>query len=116
MACWNSSSAIIGIIAPAVGYSSVSASLFGAFFIGGGVLGSFVYATLLKKFRKWKLLLCAGSTTFGGLQILVFPLVNSLGLISATFMGFFMFSVMCVGFDLGVELTYPVDPSYSTGI
>jgi len=119
MGCFNGSSTIIGIIAPAVDYGNVAASMFGASFIVGGILGSFVFAVLLDKFKKFKLLLiiiCAGSVIFTGLQILVFPLGNFLGIIVAFFMGFFMFSVMCVGFDLGVELTYPIDESYSTGV
>ena len=30
--------------------------------------------------------------------------------------GFSMIPIMAVGFELGVEVTYPIDESYSTGI
>jgi hypothetical protein len=30
--------------------------------------------------------------------------------------GFSMIPIMAVGFELGVEVTYPIDESYSTGL
>ena len=40
------------------------------------------------------------------------------GLVTATsfFMGFVLVPILPIGFELGVEITYPVDESYSAGM
>ena len=70
MGVFNAASTIIGIIAPAVNYGNLAASMFGGSFIIGGIIGSFVFAVLLNKYKKFKLLLiiiCLGSFIFTGL-------------------------------------------------
>ena len=49
---------------------------------------------------------------------LAFSLISGETWLTALFcfiVGFSMIPIMAVGFELGVEVTYPIDESYSTG-
>lgn len=94
--------------------------MFGAVFIVGGIIGSAVFGVFVELKKKYKL------------SIIVITILSVLSTVAAIFsfisgkswftaiccfiIGFSMIPIMVVGFELGVEVTYPIDESYSTGL
>lgn len=89
-------------------------------FIIGGIVGSGVFGAFVEIKRKYKLaiiVICILSfaSTFG----MMFGLISksiALTTIFCFIVGFSMIPIMVVGFELGVECTYPIGEAMSTGV
>lgn len=115
----NTYGTIIGILANKYGYSDDNASIFGAVFIIGGIIGSGILGTYVEVTRKYKvsILIIATIAIFGPLGILgalytgeVWPVC-----LAAFLLGFDL-AILPVGIDFGVEATYPIPEPVSTGL
>ena len=100
-------------------YTASNASLFGSLFIIGGIVGSACFATFVQKTRKYKVALnmitiLSTAFTVGSFYGLALENVHVYSAL-CFFSGFSMVSMTAVSFDFGVELTYPVEQSISTG-
>ena len=70
-----------------------------------------------RKYRLSVWIICIFSTVFSVLAYFMFQAKVKLPVaITCFFLGFFMVSIMAVSFDYGVELTYPIGESFSTGV
>ena len=111
---------IIGEVGPKFDFSGDDCSLFGALFIVGGILGSVAFGTWVEKSRKYRLsviLIAFFSSVFTLIQYFVLPSGSKFVVSLFCFLqGFVMVPIMAVSFDFGVELTYPIGESYSTGV
>ena len=115
----NTYGTIVGILANKFGYSDDSASLFGAVFIIGGIIGSGIFGGYVEVTRKYK----AAMIAIGAIAV-----VAPLGLLSALYTGEvwpvcaaafvlgFDLAILPVGIDFGVEVTYPIAEPISTGL
>lgn len=119
---FNTLGTIIGESAVNFGFSSDDASLFGALFIVGGIIGSAVFGVWVEFTQNYKIsviLICLLSCLFGVAQYFLFPRGTDAYwyvTIACFFQGFSMVPIMAVAFDFGVEITYPIGESYSTGV
>lgn len=111
---------IIGIITSEYGYSDDNASLFGAVFIVGGIIGSGVFGTIVEIYKNYKSVTCVICTLTAITPItLLFSLKSmnvTLASLSCFIVGFSSVSILPVGIDFGVELTHPVAESISSGL
>ena len=116
----NTVGTVIGEIAPALGYDDIYSSLFGALFIIGGCIGCGVFGTIVEKhqcYKKATIVSCFFSTLlFVLLHSLLHYIYGWLICILCFVLGGFMFPIMVIAFDFGVELTYPIGESMSVGI
>ena len=115
----NTYGPIVGILANKMGYSDDDASVFGAVFIVGGIVGSAILGTYVELKRKYKtaMIIVAIFAIFGPIALLgslytgeVWPVC-----LGAFILGFDL-AILPVGIDFGVELTYPVAEPVSTGL
>lgn len=115
----NTYGTIVGILANKMGYSDNNASVFGAVFIIGGIIGSAILGTYVESTRKYKVavLIVAGIAVVGPLALIstlytgnVWPVC-----IAAFLLGFDL-AILPVGIDFGVELTFPIAEPISTGL
>lgn len=102
------------------GFTSNDASMLGALFIVGGLVGATGFGIYVEKTKKYKRslnLLCISSTVFTGLNFFFLPMGKAwlISLVSF-FQGAFMVPTIALSIDLGVELTYPIGESFSTGV
>ena len=94
--------------------------MFGALFIFGGIMGSLcfgVWVEIKKVYKLSYIIICAGSTI--SLIGLTFALLSGdAGLVTFVcfVVGFFMISILSVGIEYAVEVTYPIEESISTGM
>ena len=111
---------IIGQAATGFGYTVDDASIFGALFIVGGIVGSVIFGVWVENTRSYKnamVVICFLSTIFTGANYLVMPTQDLVPTCIVCFLqGAAMVPVMAVAFDFGVELSYPIGESYSTGV
>ena len=94
--------------------------MFGALVIIGGLCGSAVFGIYVEKTKKFKKainLITILTVGFGVLLNFSF-LIGQVRLTAllAFVTGFAMISMIPIGYVFGVELTYPVDEVFSTGI
>jgi cyanate permease len=117
---FNTLGTVVGQIGNRFGYSTDDASTFGAVFIIGGLVGSAIFGIWVELKKKYKL------------SVIVISVLSFLSMIATAFsfyskeswlvtitcfvVGASMIPIMAVGFELGVEVTYPIDESYSTGL
>jgi hypothetical protein len=105
--------------------------MFGAVFIVGGVIGSAVYGTWVQIKKTYKLAMIVMSflssiykllsNSFIVLSVicLQFSFISESSAITTIccfIVGFNMIPVMVVGFELGVEITYPMGETMSSGV
>lgn len=116
----NTVGTIIGEVAPDLGYDAVYASVFGALFIVGGSIGCAVFGVVVEKYQCYKkavIVSCFFSTLFCAASWIVMPkALGGLMSVICFFLGLFMFPIVVIAFDFGVELTYPVGESMSVGV
>ena len=115
----NTYGTIVGIIANKMGYTDANASVFGAVFIIGGIVGSGILGGFVEATRKYKLALmiisciaiCGPFALLGTLYTgIVWPVC-----IAAFLLGFDL-AILPVGIDFGVETTFPTPEPISTGL
>jgi FLVCR family feline leukemia virus subgroup C receptor-related protein len=118
--CFNTLGTIIGEAASQFKYSTNDPSVFGALFIVGGIVGSAVFGIWVEKTRMYKMAvftICILSSTFSVAMSFIFKQNNDIVVsILCFFLGFSMVPIMAVAFDFGVEITYPIGESFSTGV
>ena len=115
----NTYGTIVGIIANKFGYTDANASVFGAVFIIGGIVGSGILGGFVEVTRKYKLTLmiisciaiCGPFALLGSLYTgIVWPVC-----LAAFLLGFDL-AILPVGIDFGVETTFPIPEPISTGL
>lgn len=115
----NTYGTIVGIIANKMGYTDSDASVFGAVFIIGGIIGSGILGGFVEVTRKYKLALmiissiaiCGPFALLGTLYTgVVWPVC-----LAAFLLGFDL-AILPVGIDFGVETTFPMPEPISTGL
>ena len=115
----NTYGTIVGIIGNKMGYTDANASVFGAVFITGGIVGSGIMGVFVEITRKYKLalMIISGIAICGPFALLstlytglVWPVC-----IAAFLLGFDL-AILPVGIDFGVETTYPTPEPISTGL
>lgn len=96
------------------------ASVFGAVFIIGGIVGSAGFGVWveIKKTYKLSVIIISGLSVLStiGTGLAFISGLNWLTSLFCFLVGASMIPIMAVGFELGVEVTYPIDESYSTGL
>jgi len=111
---------IIGEISTEYKYSTADAANLGAAFIIGGILGCIPFGIWVGKYQHYKpalLVICFMAMTVLIIEYFTFPKGNIYWtLVICFFQGFVSIPISAVGFDLGVELTYPIGESFSTGL
>lgn len=116
----NTYGTIIGIITAALDYGSTAASLFGAVFIIGGIVGSAAFGVLVEVKKNYKVatIIIAGASSVMPLVLMMSLLTHNDNLVSICcfFTGFAMIAIIPVGLDFGVELTHPTPEPVSSGI
>ena len=94
--------------------------MFGAVFIIGGIVGSAVFGIWVELKKTYKLsVIIISVLSVGSTIATAFAFTSgssSLVTASCFVIGFSMIPIMAVGFELGVEVTFPIDESYSTGL
>ena len=89
-------------------------------FIIGGILGSAAFGVWveIKKTYKLSVILISILSVASTVATAFAFTSGKSGLVTAScfVIGFSMIPIMAVGFELGVEVTYPIDESYSTGL
>lgn len=94
--------------------------MFGAVFIIGGIVGSAGFGIWVELKKTYKLsviiisvlsVVSTVGTAFSFLTGLTWLVTLCCFVVGAS-----MIPIMAVGFELGVEVTYPIDESYSTGL
>ena len=102
------------------GYKDFWSGVFGAVFIIGGLVGSGVFGVFVEIKHKYKLaviLICLFSiVSTTGVMFTFIAKISWLTAIFCFLVGFFMIPIMAVGFDFGVEVTFPIGESMSTGL
>lgn len=111
---------IIGNISTDVGYTIVEGSNFGTLFVVGGILGCIPFTIWVEKKQAYKIAvttICVMSTFFCLLEFFVFT-TGKAGAVYPIifFQGAFGFPVLSVAIDFGVELTFPIGESFSSGL
>jgi len=89
-------------------------------FVGGGIIGSIILGIVVEKTKAYKgvtTFICSGAAFFCLLDYFLFRR-NEAGLakILTFFQGFISLPILSLALDFGVELTYPIGESFSTGI
>ena len=83
-------------------------------------MGSVIFGVWVENTRSYKnamVVICFLSTIFTGANYLVMPTQDLMPTCIVCFLqGAAMVPVMAVAFDFGVELSYPIGESYSTGV
>lgn len=114
----NALGTVVGETVAAFGFSSDDASVFGAVFVAGGVTGSIIIGIILEKTKAYKIAMISISLLSmiaSGVLCLTLHMANDAIVAVCCFLiGFGMISVSVPAFDLGSELTYPLNESYST--
>jgi len=115
---FNTLGTVVGEIANEYKFSSEAASIFGAVFIVGGIIGSACFGIWveIKKTYKLSIIIISILSTVSTVGI-AFSFMSGIVWITALLcfiIGFSMIPIMAVGFELEVEATFPIDESYST--
>lgn len=115
----NTLGTVVGIMTNEFGFSDADASVFGAVFIIGGIIGSGVFGTYVELTRKYKLTMIMIGTiaTLGPILLIGLLFTGQVSLVSiANFIIGFDLAILPVGIDFGVEITFPVPEPVSTGL
>ena len=117
---FNTLGTVLGLISTDYGYTVDDGSNFGAMFIVGGIIGCVpfgIYCETTRKFKTAVTVICASASLMVFLEYLFFgKKIVWLTYIMTFIQGFVSLPVMAVAFDFGVEITYPVGESFSTGL
>jgi len=102
------------------GFTSGDAAIFGATFICCGILGSFIFSSILDKHKTYKYIFrasCFGTLGFASMLIGTF-LTGNLVIVTLNIgaMGFFILPILPVGYNFACEITYPVSEVMSNGM
>ena len=120
MGLMNTYGTIIGILVSALGYGPADASLFGAVFIVGGIIGSAVFGIIVEIYKNYRVvtLVICGICSFMPIVLLFSFLTHNSIIVSIScfFTGFAMVAILPVGMDFGVELTHPIPEPVSSGL
>lgn len=116
----NTYGTAIGIICAQYNFTEDNASLFGAVFIVGGIVGSGVFGGIVEVYKNYRVATCVicVATAITPLALL-FSLKSgnvALSAVSCFIVGFASVSILPVGIDFGVELTHPIAESISSGL
>lgn len=112
--------AVVSLLTGAFGYNASDNAIFGAIFIVSGVLGSFMHAMILDKFKKLKLqllILCVGSV--GSIILFYFTIDSkSFSIMGASLflLGIFVLPIIGHGYSYASEIALPVGESLACGI
>ena len=110
----------MGLISTNYGYTVQEGSNFGAMFIVGGIFGCVAFGLWVEKTKKFKTavnIICFSATTMVAMEYFFFKLGHTWLCYILTFcQGFVSLPIMAVTFDFGVEITYPIGESFSTGV
>ena len=102
------------------GYTIEEGSNFGALFVIGGILGCIPYTILIEKKRAYKYAILSISICnmiFCLLNFFLFTSKNiALIYVIVFFQGGVSLPILSVAIDFGVELTFPIGESFSTGL
>lgn len=115
----NTYGTIVGIIANKMGYTDANASLFGAVFITGGIIGSGILGTYVEITRKYRVaMIIVGCIAIVGPMGLLgaFQTSEVWPVCMAAFLLGFDLAILPVGIDYGVESTFPIAEPISTGL
>jgi predicted MFS family arabinose efflux permease len=116
----NTYGTIIGILTSALSYGPEAASVFGAVFIIGGIIGSAVFGILVeikKNYRAATITICGISSIMPLALMFSFLTMNdTLVSVCCFITGFAMIAILPVGMDFGVELTHPTPEPVSSGL
>lgn len=117
---FNTLGTVMGDVCDSFGFTENNSSLFGALFIGGGILGSVMFGTYVEITKQYKRAL--HGIGFFSILFLVLNMVYIKDQSVTTYaliclgLGASTVPIMAVSFDFGVELSYPIEESYSTGV
>jgi len=109
----------MGILCTSLGYSDNVSSLFGVMFIVGAIFGAAIWGVIVeinKNYKKATTIIC-GFGGIAGMAVMYTLYIENLPLacISFIFTGAAL-SLLPVGIDFAIEVTYPVAETVSTGI
>mmetsp|Transcript_21902 Transcript_21902/g.34020 ORF Transcript_21902/g.34020 Transcript_21902/m.34020 type:complete len:231 (+) Transcript_21902:805-1497(+) len=117
---FNTFGTIVGYLGDSFGYTTDQSSLFGALFIVGGIVGCVVFSIWLEKtlaYKKALITVCFLSSLLILVTYFIMPNQEMVAsCITFVFLGFSMIPILATSFDFGVEITYPIGESYSTGL
>jgi len=116
----NTYGTAIGIICNQLNYSEDNASLFGAVFIVGGIVGSGVFGGIVEVYKNYRVatIVICSATALTPIALLFSLQSHSVALVTTScfVVGFASVSILPVGIDFGVELTHPIPESISSGL
>ena len=117
---FNTLGTVMGDVCDSFDFTLDDSSLFGALFIGGGILGSALqgaYVEITKQYKRSLISIGFFTTVF---LVLNYTFIESKSVLTYAFiclgLGMSTVPIMAIGFDFGVELSYPIEESYSTGV
>ena len=117
---FNTLGTVMGDVCDSFDFTLDDSSLFGALFIGGGILGSALqgaYVEITKQYKRSLISIGFFTTVF---LVLNYAFIESKSVLTYAFiclgLGMSTVPIMAIGFDFGVELSYPIEESYSTGV
>jgi MFS family permease len=116
---FNTLATIIQPLIQPFGFNNNDSSVCGAMLVLLGIIGAAVYGFILDKYQNYKkLLLISNSLFIFGFLLFILGMFTSQYLLylSAAIMGFNVFPVIPISFELGCELTFPVGEAFSSGI
>lgn len=117
---FNTMGTVVGQISNRYGFSTDDASTFGAVFIIGGLVGSAIFGIWVEIKKTYKLsVIVISALSFLSMIATSFSFISRkswLVTLCCFLVGASMIPIMAVGFELGVEITYPIEESYSTGL
>jgi len=120
---WGSVNFFGAMVEPMVypfGYSNQQAGILATITLGGGLIGSLLWAAYVDKTKKYKctVIICSiltiGFTVFFGAGL--FLKHFAITAVAAALMGFFAMPLLTLGFELCAELSFPVAEGTSGGL
>jgi FLVCR family feline leukemia virus subgroup C receptor-related protein len=120
IASMNVAATVGGEITGYFGFTTKQASYFGISLIIGGLIGSVVSGIILTKTKKFKLLAicCAGGSLIARLVMSYSYHLNLawFTVLCSIFSGFFTLPLIPLCYELGVEITHPIDETFSASV
>jgi len=117
---FNTFGTVAGELLSAAGYADYCCCICGALYIGGGVVGAAIYGCILSKTQAYKKAMI--SQCIASIAVLIcfmcfFSFQNCwIAGVLCFSMGFASIPSIVIAVDLGAEITYPTNESFSTGI
>jgi Na+/melibiose symporter-like transporter len=116
----NTLATATGIIGAQYGYTDDQASLFGALFIVGGIIGSGVAGAIVEIKKNYKNVLTAQAVLTTVTAIWLLFAMRSISVVDTSLacmvVGGVSLSSLPVGIDFAVEITHPIPESISSGL